>query len=50
MLMLGSLIGLLFMGLAVDTTSLTCSVDEDDGDDDGEPGGGTDGGAAPIPA
>jgi hypothetical protein len=50
MLMLGSLIGLLFMGLAVDTTSLTRSVDEDDGDDDGEPGGGTDGGAAPIPA
>lgn len=36
MLMLGSLIGLLFMGLAVDTTALGRTSDEDDGEEPGE--------------
>ena len=41
MLMLGSLIGLLFMGLAVDTTALgRTSDEEDDGDGENPEGGG----------
>lgn len=44
MLMLGSLIGLLFMGLAIDTTALgRTSDEEDDATEEEEPGSGTGG-------